>query len=81
MMKKKVKIDIVRAWKDPTYHKSLTPLEIMSLPPNPAGDKEMLTEELVMIVRSWVQFLGCDTGGYTDNATYMSCNCLPVSEL
>jgi mersacidin/lichenicidin family type 2 lantibiotic len=77
---KKVKIDIVRAWKDPKYRKSLTPLEIMSLPPNPAGDKEMLTEELVMIVRSWDQFLECDSGPYTDHVTYWSCHCLPFAE-
>jgi mersacidin/lichenicidin family type 2 lantibiotic len=72
-----VSIDLVRAWKDPRYRKSLTPLEIMSLPPNPAGDKEILTEDLQMIVRSWVQFLGgeCDSGPYTDHATYWSCNC------
>lgn len=79
---KKAKIDIVRAWKDPKYRNSLTPLEIMSLPPNPAGDKKVLTEELVKIVRSWDQFLGdCDSGPYTDHVTYWSCNCLPSAEL
>jgi mersacidin/lichenicidin family type 2 lantibiotic len=72
-----VRIDIVRAWKDPSYRKSLTPLEVLSLPPNPAGDKEILTEELQMIVRSWVEFLwdGCDSGPYTDHVTYWSCHC------
>jgi len=39
-------IDIARAWKDPEYRKTLTPDEVASLPPNPAGDGEMSEKEL-----------------------------------
>ena len=37
---------IVRAWKDPEYRKSLTPEELASLPPNPAGDLELFEQDL-----------------------------------
>ena len=37
---------IVRAWKDPEYRKSLTPEELASLPPNPAGDPEISAQDL-----------------------------------
>lgn len=73
MEKKKADVDVVRAWKDPAYYKSLTPLDIASLPPHPAGNNEVMKEELVKMVRSWVQFLGCNS--YTDNVTYWSCHC------
>jgi mersacidin/lichenicidin family type 2 lantibiotic len=42
-------VDIVRAWKDPEYRKSLTPEELASLPPNPAGDPEISAEEIERI--------------------------------
>ena len=74
-MKKGPTIDVVRAWKDPTYRKTLSASELKSLPPNPAGNKELLAEDLKMTVRSWVQLLGCDSGPYTDNVTYWSCHC------
>jgi mersacidin/lichenicidin family type 2 lantibiotic len=32
-------VDIVRAWKDPEYRKTLTPEEWATVPPNPAGDR------------------------------------------
>jgi mersacidin/lichenicidin family type 2 lantibiotic len=73
-MAKKLTIDVVRAWKDPMYRKRLTPLEIASLPPNPAGDNQVDKEELVRAVRSWVEFLD-SCGGYTDNVTFWSCHC------
>ena len=31
-------IDIVRAWKDPEYRKTLTPEELAGLPERPAGE-------------------------------------------
>ncbi|HVS89393.1 MAG TPA: mersacidin/lichenicidin family type 2 lantibiotic [Candidatus Acidoferrum sp.] len=42
-------VDIVRAWKDPEYHKTLTPEELASLPPHPAGFAELTDEELTRI--------------------------------
>jgi mersacidin/lichenicidin family type 2 lantibiotic len=39
-------VDIVRAWKDPEYRKSLSPEELASLPPNPAVDPELTSKEL-----------------------------------
>jgi len=42
-------VDIGRAWKDPEYRKTLTPEELASLPPNPAGDSVLDAEELEKI--------------------------------
>jgi mersacidin/lichenicidin family type 2 lantibiotic len=42
-------VDIVRAWKDPEYRKTLTSEELASLPPNPAGQPELTEEELATI--------------------------------
>jgi mersacidin/lichenicidin family type 2 lantibiotic len=39
-------IDIKRAWKDAEYRKTLTPEELASLPPNPAGSPEISDEDL-----------------------------------
>jgi len=39
-------IDIARAWKDPEYRKTLTPEELASLPPNPAGNPALTDDEL-----------------------------------
>jgi mersacidin/lichenicidin family type 2 lantibiotic len=39
-------VDIARAWKDPEYRKTLTPAELASLPPNPAGNPELLSKDL-----------------------------------
>jgi mersacidin/lichenicidin family type 2 lantibiotic len=39
-------IDIARAWKDPEYRKSLTPEELASLPPHPAGDPGISDQDL-----------------------------------
>ena len=39
-------VDIARAWKDPEYKKTLTPEELASLPPNPAGSAELAEEQL-----------------------------------
>jgi mersacidin/lichenicidin family type 2 lantibiotic len=39
-------VDIVRAWKDPEYRKSLTSEELASLPANPAGDPELTATDL-----------------------------------
>jgi mersacidin/lichenicidin family type 2 lantibiotic len=43
-------IDIVRAWKDPEYRKSLTPEQQASLPENPAEPIPMSEAELKAIV-------------------------------
>ncbi len=40
----KMSVDITRAWKDPEYRRTLTPEELASVPPNPAG--EVSDEEL-----------------------------------
>jgi mersacidin/lichenicidin family type 2 lantibiotic len=39
-------VDVVRAWKDPEYRKTLTPEELASLPENPAGDSEVQEKDL-----------------------------------
>jgi len=42
-----MKIDVVRAWKDPEYRKTLTKEELNSLPANPASTGELTEEELL----------------------------------
>ena len=42
-------IDIVRAWKDHEYRKTLTPAELASVPPHPAGMAELTDDELMNI--------------------------------
>jgi len=42
-------INIGRAWKDPEYRKTLTPEELASLPPNPAGSAMLDDEELAAV--------------------------------
>jgi mersacidin/lichenicidin family type 2 lantibiotic len=39
-------VDVVRAWKDPEYRKTLTPEELASLPDNPAGASEVPDKDL-----------------------------------
>jgi mersacidin/lichenicidin family type 2 lantibiotic len=39
-------VDVVRAWKDPEYRKTLTPEELASLPENPAGASEVSDEDV-----------------------------------
>lgn len=41
-----VGVDVVRAWKDEEYRSSLTPEQLVALPPNPAGEIEMTDAEL-----------------------------------
>jgi mersacidin/lichenicidin family type 2 lantibiotic len=43
-------VDIVRAWKDPEYRKTLTPEELASLPENPAGKPELTADDLANVV-------------------------------
>ena len=39
-------IDIARAWKDEEYRNSLTPEQLATIPPNPAGETELDEEDL-----------------------------------
>jgi mersacidin/lichenicidin family type 2 lantibiotic len=39
-------IDVIRAWKDPEYRKTLTSEELASLPANPAGSANLTENEL-----------------------------------
>jgi mersacidin/lichenicidin family type 2 lantibiotic len=55
-------IDIVRAWKDPEYRKSLTPAELASLPASPAGVGDLSDDELSRIAGGMPDF-GTLTGG------------------
>lgn len=40
------KIDVVRAWKDPAYRRSLTQEQLASLPEHPAGVVTLTDEQL-----------------------------------
>lgn len=39
-------LDIIRAWKDPKYRRSLSPEQLASLPENPVGMVELSDEDL-----------------------------------
>jgi mersacidin/lichenicidin family type 2 lantibiotic len=52
-------IDIARAWKDPEYRKTLTPEELASIPPNPAGPAELTNEQLEQVTGGSVQGIKC----------------------
>jgi mersacidin/lichenicidin family type 2 lantibiotic len=53
-------IDVVRAWKDPEYRKTLTSEELASLPANPAGASEVSDEELGEVAGcGWPRSQGC----------------------
>lgn len=40
------KIDVIRAWKDPSYRATLSEEELASLPANPAGLTEVTDDQL-----------------------------------
>ncbi len=40
------KVDVVRAWKDAKYRRSLSPDELATLPLNPAGRVELSDEKM-----------------------------------
>lgn len=44
-----MKVNVVRAWKDPEYRKSLTPEQLASLPENPAGNSALTDQEAEQI--------------------------------
>jgi mersacidin/lichenicidin family type 2 lantibiotic len=47
-----MKFDIVRAWKDETYHQSLSNEQLNQLPASPAGEIELADAELESIYGS-----------------------------
>jgi mersacidin/lichenicidin family type 2 lantibiotic len=57
-------IDIVRAWKDPEYRKSLTPAELASLPPTPAGAADLSDDELARVAGGMRNWGTLTAGGY-----------------
>ena len=44
-----ISVELERAWKDEEYRKSLTPVQMAQLSPNPAGEIELSNEELDQI--------------------------------
>lgn len=53
--------DIVRAWKDPEYRRSLSAEEQTFLPEHPAGSIELTDEELREAAGAWSNFLACSS--------------------
>jgi mersacidin/lichenicidin family type 2 lantibiotic len=56
-------VDIERAWKDPEYRKSLTPEELASVPPNPAGDPELSPLDLEKVSGGGTHLTAVGCGG------------------
>jgi mersacidin/lichenicidin family type 2 lantibiotic len=69
------KSNIIRAWKDPLFRKSLTDTELAALPANPAGAIELSDEDLGMVAG------GADGNTYAKGCTVASCThrlvCMP----
>jgi len=51
------RINVVRAWKDPTYGNSLTEAERAALPANPAGSIELSDEDLEKVAGGYLTIL------------------------
>jgi mersacidin/lichenicidin family type 2 lantibiotic len=58
-------LDILRAWKDPEYRKSLTPAQLALVPDNPAGDAELTADDLRGV-----------SGGYADSVGTCAKSCV-----
>jgi mersacidin/lichenicidin family type 2 lantibiotic len=43
-------LDIIRAWEDPEYRKSLSAEQRAKLPPNPVGEIELTEDELTEVM-------------------------------
>jgi mersacidin/lichenicidin family type 2 lantibiotic len=43
-------IDVVRAWKDAQYRESLSSEELALVPANPAGEVELVEEDLLSVM-------------------------------
>jgi mersacidin/lichenicidin family type 2 lantibiotic len=67
-----MKIDVVRAWKDEEYRRSLSPSELAALPANPAGVVEIDDQDLRMAT-------GGAESGCTCTCTCCSCCCCDCS--
>lgn len=61
------KIDVIRAWKDPSYRSSLSQDQLGALPASPAGPMELSDEDLEMVA-------GGDTWGPTCSTVSLSCS-------
>ncbi len=54
------RFDVIRAWKDAAYRRSLTAEQLAALPANPAGAVE-LTEEEAATVNGKLALAGCSS--------------------
>jgi mersacidin/lichenicidin family type 2 lantibiotic len=64
-------VDVIRAWKDEDYRRSLTPDQLSALPDNPAGMVELDEQALDLSVGGRTELIwsaGC-CGGVTDYKT------------
>lgn len=59
--------DVIRAWEDPEYRKSLSPEDRAKLPANPVGEIELTEDELTHIMGT--QNSGNSTGCNTATCT------------
>lgn len=58
--------DIIRAWEDPDYRKSLSDAERASLPSNPVGEIELTEQDLTEVV-------GADQSGASVGCNTKTC--------
>jgi mersacidin/lichenicidin family type 2 lantibiotic len=73
-------MDIIRAWKDAEYRRSLTAEELAALPENPAGMIELTDEDLGGISGAADPVVVAGTGIFDWGCTVVSClTCGPRS--
>jgi mersacidin/lichenicidin family type 2 lantibiotic len=73
-------VDIIRAWEDPEYRKSLSPEQRAKLPANPVGEIELTEDELTAIMGgddSNTSPQGCHANSNQANTCHGSNNCPP----
>jgi mersacidin/lichenicidin family type 2 lantibiotic len=66
-------LDVVRAWKDEGYRRSLTPEQLARLPQNPAGPQSYSTLPLMGEADVWGSWLWCQES-ITQCNSYDYCN-------
>ena len=69
------KENIIRAWKDPKYRKSLSASELSNVPANPAGVMVLGAEDLEQVSGGFTSFIGkkCKPDPGPQSVTSIAC--------
>jgi mersacidin/lichenicidin family type 2 lantibiotic len=75
------KKDVIRAWKDPNYRKSLSAAELAALPANPAGAIELTDAELGGVSGGFIKPTYSKYCNFTDRISCDICTNWPKGKL